>query len=133
MAGVESPAAPPPAPAAPSAQDLEHVPMARPVKIQGIITIILLVLLALMVAAGVTITLMYVQRRPNDQDIPDDTTPVDRLAVSKIGPAIAGDVKILAGPVVYCLDGGSSMRDTFDGGKVMAGNSIESLGAEFIR
>lgn len=101
--------------------------MARPVKIQGVITIILLVLLAMMVAGGVVVTLKYVETDPSNEDIPDDTTPVNPLAVSKTGPAIA-DVKILAAPVVYCLDGGSSMRDAFDGARVMTANSVESLG-----
>lgn len=72
--------------------------MARPVKIQGVITIILLVLLAMMVAGGVVVTLKYVETDPSNEDIPDDTTPVNPLAVSKTGPAIA-DVKILAAPL----------------------------------
>lgn len=101
--------------------------MARPVKIQGVITIILLVLLAMMVAAGVGVTLMYVQTGPGDEDIPYETPHVDPLAVSRKGPAVAG-VKIAAAPVLYCLDGGSSMRDAFDGARVMTANSVESLG-----
>jgi len=103
--------------------------MARPVKIQGIITIILLVLLALMVAGGVFVTLKFVATGTGNGDVPDDTTPVNPLAVSKKGPAIA-DVKIVASPVVYCLDGGSSMRDTFNGAMVMTTNSVASLGAK---
>jgi hypothetical protein len=53
--------------------------------------------------------------------------PLDPLAVIKGGPALA-DVKLEAGPVVYVLDGGSSMRASFDATRVMVGNSIVSLG-----
>jgi hypothetical protein len=117
-------AVPPPPPGAPAA---EHIPMARPVKIQGIITIVLLALLALMVAGGVALTLMYVRGPQYDpQPVPDDDQPVDLLGVSRRGPAVA-DVKLARDAVLYVLDGGSGMRDTFDAAVVMTENSILSL------
>jgi hypothetical protein len=121
-------AVPPPPPGAPAAAPAgEHIPMARPVKIQGIITMVLLVLLALMVAGGVTVALLYL-RGPDytPQPVPDDTLPPDLLAVSRRGPAVA-DIKLPEGPVLYVLDGGSSMRDAFDPAVVMTENSILSV------
>jgi len=114
------------APAA--AEDHEQIPMARPVKIQGIITIILLVLLLLMVAAGVVITLLYIgDPKGNGRDVPDYEARIDPLAVSKEGPAVAG-VKLTASPIIFVIDAGSSMRETFDAARVMTGSSAVSLG-----
>ncbi len=112
--------------AARAAADVEHVPMARPVKIQGIITIIMLALLVLMVGGGIAMLVAYLPNGkkvdvppPPDQQVNIDETPQD-------GPGIV-DIKIAA-PVIYVLDGGSSMRSTFDGARLMVLKSVGSLG-----
>jgi hypothetical protein len=119
---------------APGAEEPEHVPMARPVMIQGIITIVLLVLLVVMVGVGVAIALVIVRSR-DDRMGPDANAdgnaaayvpPISPLQVRGDKPEIAG-LELPAGPVVYCLDGGSSMRDLFDAGALMIINSIGSL------
>ena len=109
--------------------DHEHIPMARPVKIQGVITIVLLALLLVMVGLGVAMALLYIPSGPLDVDVPDEGMPVNPLSVVKGAPAVAG-LKLQASPVIYILDGGSSMRDVFDGVRVMVGNSVASLGAK---
>ncbi len=121
----EEPGGAPAGPTGPAIGEHEHIPMARPVKVQGIITIVLLILLALMVAVGMTLALMYLPS--GGPKLPPEGPPqVDPLAVSKSGPAIA-DIKDIKAPIVYVIDGGSSMRGTFDAARVMASNSIQSL------
>jgi phage FluMu protein Com len=119
-------AVPPAPPGAQVAVAEDHIPMAKPVKIQGIITIVLLALLVIMVAAGVTLALMYVRPPDYNRDVPDDTQPVRPLEVSKKGPAVAG-IQLDEGDVVYLLDGGSTMQSTFDGAVMMTENSVLSL------
>jgi len=123
-------ATPPPPPGAPAPAQ-EHIPMARPVKIQGIITIVLLVLLLGMVGVGIYITLRYITppARTDGPNVPDYEIRVDPMKVSKEGPAIAG-VKLTASPVVYVIDAGSSMREAFDPARVMTETSVLSLGGK---
>ena len=120
------PGAAAPAGAVAAEADHEHIPMARPVKIQGIITIVLLVLLLLMVAGGVVITLMYIQPKKPSIDVPDEQGQGPGLVQVAKEPRVGKAIK-LSSPVVYVLDGTSSMRVTFDMGRVLLLKSVESL------
>ena len=105
----------------------EHIPMARPVKIQGVITLILLALLAIMVAAGIFLALKLIPSGPGDRDIPDENPPIGPL-VKIEGPSVAG-IKLTVEPVMYVVDAGSSMQATFDMARKVVAQSIESLGS----
>lgn len=107
----------------------EHVPMAQPVKLQGIITLVLLGLLLLMVAAGVFIALKYIPSG-EPQLPPEDYEGATSPTVVKVGDNKAGvaDVEFAAGPILYVIDGGSSMRNTLDHAGVLTRSSILSLG-----
>ena len=126
-----TPPPPPPPPGAPLAaeQDHEHIPMARPVKIQGIITIVLLALLVLMVAGGITaaVHLLPDGPQPKPGDDPNDYVPPEGPLVVTVQKAGVSDIAFAKGPVIYCIDAGSSMRTTFDGAHAMVRTSVESL------
>jgi phage FluMu protein Com len=131
-----------PAPAPSGGTEQEHIPMARPVKIQSVITIILMALLLVMVVVGVALALMLV-KPTNTTKIGPDGRPVEpetpgQVRVTETGvapPAVyAGakirDLKITEGPVVYVVDGGSSMGDTFDAARLALMTHVQSLGAK---
>jgi len=102
--------------------------MARPVKIQGIITIILLVLLVFMVGGGIALAVFYL---PGDQNAdvppPPDFKP-SIFEAPKSGPGVV-DIRVTT-PIIYLLDGGSGMRLAFDRTRVVTMRSVESLGDE---
>jgi hypothetical protein len=106
--------------------DVEHVPMARPVKIQGIITIVLLVLLVFMVGGGIAMALIYLPGERNTVPPPPETQPVTIDKTPEHGPGVV-DIRIAA-PVIYVMDGGSGMGSAFDGARIMVLKSVESLG-----
>jgi hypothetical protein len=106
--------------------DVEHVPMARPVKIQGIITIVLLVLLVFMIGGAVAMALFYLHGDRDGVPPPPTTQPVIIDVKSKDGAGVV-DIKITA-PVIYVMDGGSGMRSVFDSARIAVLNSVESLG-----
>ncbi len=108
--------------------DTEHIPMARPVKIQGIITIILLVLLVFMVGGGIAVALLYLPGGQNgDIPPPPEFAPtINRVPES--GPGVV-DIRV-ATPIIYVLDGGSGMRSAFDSARLVTMHSVESLGGE---
>ncbi len=110
--------------------DAEHVPMARPVKIQGIITIILLVLLVLMVGGGITTAMFFIPGDgPGNGDVPPPPGQKPTInQITKSGPGIV-DITI-ATPVIYLLDGGSGMRSAFDSARMVTMRSVETLGGE---
>jgi len=106
--------------------EVEHVPMARPVKIQGIITIVLLVLLVFMIGGAVAMALMYLHGDRDGVPPPPTTQPVTIDVTSRDGASVV-DIKIVA-PVIYVLDGGSGMRSVFDSARIAVLNSVTSLG-----
>jgi len=105
----------------------ENIPMARPVMIQGIVTIVLLVLLMGMVAGGVALALW---------GGPDVPVPEPEPVVEELNPfdpggraaTVAG--MTLTAPVVYVIDIGGAMRDVLDYGVFMTIVSAQSLGAD---
>lgn len=108
--------------------DTEHVPMARPVKIQGIITIILLVLLVLMVGGGITAAMFYMPaRQGGDVPPPPDQRPTIHQ-ITKSGPGVV-DIAV-ATPVIYLLDGGSGMRSALDSARMVTMRSVETLAGQ---
>ena len=109
-----------------AAADVEHVPMARPVKIQGIITIVLLVLLLFMVGGGIAMAIFYLRGGPNRKVPPPATQPVQIDVTLQDGASVV-DIKIVA-PVIYVMDGGSGMRSAFDSARIAVLNSVTSLG-----
>jgi hypothetical protein len=143
----QRPAAPGAWPEAPAAAmqpaaaepDQEHIPMARPVKIQSVITIVLMALLVVMVVVGVALALMLTKSNDAKRAIGPDGQPVepDRPGQVRVnepeappaaptGPRIR-DLKITDGPVAYVVDGGSSMTDTFDAARLALMTSIQTL------
>jgi len=116
-------------PSANVSPDAEHVPMARPVKIQGIITIILLVLLVLMVGGGIAAAMFFLppSRQNGDVPPPPDQRPTINQ-ITKSGPGVV-DIEIVT-PVIYLLDGGSGMRSAFDSARLVTMRSVETLGGQ---
>lgn len=113
--------------AAEAADAHEHVPMARPVFIQGIITMILLGLVILIVAAGIVVAVFFIPGRDGQAPLPPPLPPAPVPGqVSTAGPGVL-DVPLPAGPVIYCLDGGSGMRQAYDAAAVTIDKSIISL------
>jgi len=101
-----------------------HIPIAAPVKVQGIIAIILSALLVCMVG-GMVYLGIYVTTPRVVEDIPEGykehafTTRTDY-------PAVAGDIKVET-PVVYCIDTSQTMAETLDYGYRMVIMSLKSL------
>ena len=127
------PESPPTTQPAPGEQELaeEHIPMANPVKLQGIVTIVLLVAL-LGMFIGAVVLVIEATKKPAKP--PDDIAngPPDGLTKGggqtngrPKGPTVGG-VEIVP-PVIYCLDGGSSMTDVFDYARLMTRISATSL------
>ena len=103
-----------------------HIPTARPVKLQGIVAMVLIGLLIAMVAAAVILlTKMAGTGKGPEAGPPQRVNP---LVSSGSGPMAAG-FKIEP-PVVYVLDSSSSMRQTFDYALVIARASVNSLKAD---
>ncbi len=138
--GEVSRPAEPSAPGVPSEHGHRVVPTATPVKLQGIATIVMLILLLAMIAAGVYMFIAYMNR-DEDKKKPAKTAESYELIedggdVEVVAPsnpfevrADAGDVAgiKLDSPVVYIIDGGSSMREMFDYAIGITRASIRSL------
>ena len=105
--------------------------MARPVKLQGIVTVVLFGVLLVMIAAGVA---SFVHWRPGANEIPpehwEESSSVPQEAnplarASQGGPGIA-DVELVP-PVVYCIDAGASMEEVYSFAAMMTRVSIRGL------
>ncbi|HOF17487.1 MAG TPA: hypothetical protein PK082_01155 [Phycisphaerae bacterium] len=130
--GAAAPAEAPAPQAAPAAE--REVPMARPVFIQGVVTMVLLGLLILMLAAGVYLAILLLgEKKDGGEGIPPiSPTPVSQPAnpFQAASPGtVAGNVSVSA-PVVYLIDGGSSMKSGYDYAAHFTRTSILSLKAE---
>ena len=116
----DRPDAPGAAEAETPAEAHEHIPVARPVRIQGIVAIVLVALLLLM-GGGAGVWAYYYRKtiRPG----PEPENPF-----AEKGPRLA-DVEF-APPVVYVLDASSGTGDLFDSGLAVVRYSIRSLGED---
>ena len=105
-------------------QDLESVPMAAPVRLQGIVTIILIALVLMMMAAGVYL-LVQIMNPSGGYEAPPP--PPEELNPFKVAaePAVAG-IKIDS-PVLYVLDAGLTMREVFNYAVGMTRISVRGL------
>ncbi|MFB3893916.1 MAG: hypothetical protein ACE15C_18045 [Phycisphaerae bacterium] len=115
--------------------DHEHVPTAKPVMIQGIVSIALIALMIAMV--GVVIWLV-VDRFLASQNQEAKRKAQYNQATQTSGPANIFDHKgvpnvagiEISAPVVYCLDSGSSISDVYDYATKMIRRSVKSLKAD---
>lgn len=131
-------------------EDAAIVPMANPVRLQGIVTIILTALLAIMVAGVVMYAFSLSQRKatppPQEAEQPTSTTaPVQQVAVTPepaSGPARGNQPTTAAtapatycqilgmrvdGPVVFAIDTGRSMEDVVEFANYLTRLAIRSL------
>jgi hypothetical protein len=122
--------------------EVREVPMANPVHVQGILTVVLLALIVVMVAAAVWLGVVLSRSRGDEsnqpagprtgvappagsaQSAPAGANPI--VPAPDGGPSVAGVT--IAAPVFYVLDGGGSMKDVFDYARYMARLSVRSLG-----
>lgn len=109
----------PPGVEPPAVDPYGHVPLARPVRVQGIVSLLALGLLLLSLAGGGYF--LYLEFRPAQQ--PPRTGVEDPFAVK--GATVMG-VK-LSPPVVYVLDGSGGMGDMLDLARAVVRHSILSL------
>ena len=112
--------------------EAEQVPMASPVRIQGIVTIVLIVLVLGMVAVGVVLALRLIDD-PTPAPETLDTQPIAAGPEENHVEAAAQDWPkgvTLKSPVVFCLDAGSSMGDVLDYARAMIRLSVRGMKAE---
>ncbi len=135
-------------------ESAEAVPQAKPVRVQGIVTLVLSGFLALLLVAGVILIVKYVamgesttpkgpagangqvhKTNGNGAEIPTDDNgdgenlppmpdPTNPFTVK--GPNVAG--MGITGPVVYVLDGSSGTRDLYDPIVAVVRYSILAMG-----
>lgn len=116
--------------------DGDHIPMARPVMFQGIVMLVMLGVLIVMIGGTVVMAVKILSRyttvppqsSPAPQKVvsPKPATPVKQLKIVSRGPVVAGDVSFVP-PVVYCIDIGSTMSETYDFAVMLARASVKSL------
>lgn len=98
----------------------EHIPVASPVKVQGIVAMVVIALLLLMLAAAGTVGYFYYR---GQQPPPEPTNvfakPGKRVVDATFDP-----------PVVYVLDASSGTGDLFNMGVAIVRHSIRSLDAD---
>ncbi len=104
----------------------EEIPMANPVKFQGIMAIVLLGLFLVMLIAGVIISVeVFWPEAEAPAPPPEPPNPYQKTRQVQ-GPVVAGDIE-LATPVVYCIDTGASMAEYYGYAQLMVESSLESL------
>jgi len=112
------------------ARGQETIPIATPVKIQGIVTIVLIGVLALMVLGMAAVLIKSCKRhtRPPEEAVTQgEGATVNPFTMEKSqGSVVAGNVK-LDSPIVYVLDGGGSMREVFNFAVAITRLSIRTL------
>lgn len=113
------------------ASTMEDIPVANPVRIQGVISMVLIGLSLIMLVAGAIILVkqMTAPSGPVDPDagiVSTNGSGLTGFTVNTEFPAIAGDVRIEA-PVVYCLDTSGNMGDVLAYASRMVLVSVNSL------
>ncbi len=105
-----------------------NIPTAAPVKLQGIVSIVLAVLLVGMIG-GIVYLAIEMTRPKVVVDIPKD---YGHTAVTvRDFPAVAGTIKVAA-PVVYCIDTSKPMRDVFEAaGNIVIASAKSLKGGKF--
>jgi len=101
-----------------------NIPTAAPVRVQGIVSMILAVLLLGMIA-GMVVLAMDIMTPPVVDNVPEDyeyTTFTTRADF----PAVAGTIKVEA-PVVYCIDTSKPMAQVLESAGKIALASAKSL------
>ena len=101
----------------------KNIPVAAPVKFQGIVAIILLLLMIGMVGGGIYLAIEFTSP-PIVDTTPED---YDNTAVTtREFPAVAGTIKVTA-PIVYCIDTSKPMANFFEGAESIVIASAKSL------
>jgi DNA-directed RNA polymerase subunit RPC12/RpoP len=114
----------------------KRIPLATPVKVQGIVTLVLLGVLLAMIA--VTVTYLMVHFGGNEVENGEEPVTPGGFTEGPIvnpyepakgmaGPWVAGNVPIRT-PVIYVVDGGGSMGNYFDSAGLITRMSIRRLG-----
>ena len=105
--------------------------MASPVKLQGIVTVVLLGVLLVMIGAGIV---SFAHWRPKANEIAPGGWEASSSVAQKANPlarasqagASIADIKLVP-PVIYCIDAGSSMAEVFSFAAMMTRVSIRGL------
>ena len=106
-----------------SAHGQAHIPTAAPVKVQGIVSIVLAVLLVGMLGGIVFLAIQLTSPTIVD-DVPED---YENTAVTvRDFPAVAGTIEVAA-PVVYCIDTSRPMAQVFESAGQIVLASVKSL------
>ena len=114
---------------APAEVPAEAIPMAKPIVIQGITALVLLVLLVLM---GAFVVVFYITqiRKPGGANGP----PVVVVVPPPTNPFTVEGVRVagmeIDPPVVYVIDGSSGMQSFYDAAGAVVRHSILKLGAD---
>jgi hypothetical protein len=101
----------------------KNIPIAAPVKFQGIVAIFLLLLLVGMVGGMIYLAIEFTSTTVVD------TTPEDygnTAITTRDFPAVAGTIKVTA-PIVYCIDTSKPMANFFEGAEGIVIASAKSL------
>jgi hypothetical protein len=100
-----------------------NIPMATPVKVQGIVAIVLAVLLVGMIG-GMVFLGVHLTNPPPVLDVPEDYG--NTALTTRDFPAVAGTIKVTT-PVVYCIDTSRPMAEVFEPAGQIVIASIKSL------
>jgi len=107
------------------AQGQEEIPTASPVKLQGIVTIVLLGLLLVMVAGVIVLAVSLGGGRGEYVPPEPEQNPFAAVSSKRV---VAGDIRVNL-PVYYVVDGGGSMGETFFFALQMVQKSLRTLEA----
>jgi hypothetical protein len=106
-----------------AAKKQANIPTAAPVKVQGIVAMVLAGLLVVMLGGMVYIAVIFTQ----PQIVETDPKNYNQTAFTqKDVPSIAGTIEITT-PVVYCIDTSKPMAEVFEAAEQIVLVSIKSL------
>ena len=106
-----------------------HIPTAAPVKIQGIVSIVLSVLLLVMIAVMVMLAIHVT--KPDIIDVTPKDYEYTVFTTRGDFPAVAGTIRIQA-PVVYCIDTSRPMSQVLESaGKIVIASAKSLEGGKF--